>query len=488
MHPISLLQRWITALACAVCMALPGLPALRAAEIQLPDMGDPAATVLSPSEEKKLGAIIEAQIRNQMPVLEDPEIETYIAVLGQRLISAALDTELQYRFLVLRSPAINAFATPGGVVAVNTGLIEAARTEAELAGVVAHEIAHVAQHHMARMIAESRQVTVATALGLLAAIAIGVAGGGNAGAAALQGTMAASAQAQLAFSRNYEREADRVGMQLLAASGYDPEGMPDFFERLQRENQLNAGRTLEFLSTHPLTLDRISDTRNRAEQLRRSATQRVVADRPEFHFAKARVRALTSPPSTLIAQRDQARSASERYMLAVAYIRDGRPERAMEILQSLRRKAPDNLWIQLALARAWMDLGRHADADRLLGRLDAVYPNLRAVTYYRVRSLLRQQRPSEALALLQAFSQRRGLSPALLRLEARAAAAAGKPWLAHEALADFHAAYGQYGSTLEQLELALKSAGIDLVSQARIRAKRKEIRALRANGEHKKKP
>ena len=477
------LRRILAVLLCILCTALPGLPLARALEVQLPEMGDPADTVLSPSEERKLGAIIEAQIRNQMPVLEDPELETYVSGLGQRLITAALDTDLRFRFLVLRSPTINAFATPGGVVAVNTGLIEAAHTESELAGVIAHEIAHVSQHHMARMIAESRQVTVATALGLLAAIAIGVAGGGNAGAAALQGTMAASAQAQLAFSRNYEREADRVGMQLLAASGYDPEGMPDFFERLQRQNQLNAGPTLEFLSTHPLTLDRISDTRNRAEQLKRSAKNRVVADRPEFHFAKARVRALTNPPGRIIAQRDQADTPADRYMLAVAYLRDGRPEKAARILQRLRNTVPDNLWVQLALARAWMDLGRYREADRLLGHIDTLYPDLEAVVYYRVRSLLRQRRAGEALTLLQGFGQRRALSPYLLRLEAQAATATGKPWLAHEALADFHTAYGQYGAALEQLELALKSKGIDPVSQARVRSKRKEITALRARDE-----
>ena len=477
--PPTSLHKALIALVCAVCLVVSGLPAARALDLRLPEMGDPADTVLSPSEEKKLGAIVEAQIRNQMPVLEDPELENYVAALGQRLISSALDTELRYRFLVLNSPVINAFATPGGVVAIYTGLIEAARNEAELAGVMAHEIAHVSQHHMARMVAESRQITVATALGLLAAIAIGMTGGGNAGAAALQGTMAASAQARLAFSRDYEREADRVGMRLLVASGYDPAGMPDFFERLQRENQLNAGRTLEFLSTHPLTLDRISDTRNRAEQLRHRSDNAVVSDRPEFHYAKARVRALTTAPSAIIARRDRLRSAAERYMLAVAYLRDGQPTRAVALLDELRRQFPDNLWIQLALARAWMDTGQFGKADRLLARIDALFPDLQAVTYYRARSLLRQQRGAEALALLQQHTSRQWPSPLLLRLEARAAAAAGKDWLAHEALADFHTAYGQYGAALEQLQLALRSKGIDPVSQARIRAKRKEIASLR---------
>jgi len=479
--PISgYISRWLKAVIVSLALCLPATenPIAEERDIVLPDIGDPASAVLSRAEERQLGKIILGQIRNSFPIIEDPELNTYIQSLGTRLITEGLDSDLEFHFLLIDDPSINAFATPGGVIAVHTGLLTGASNESELAGVIAHEIAHVEQRHMARTYANAGTINIATALGVLASIAAGMLDP-NLGAAGIQGTLAASAQAQLAFSRSNEREADRVGMQLLTAAGYNPNGMPSFFEKLQKANQLNAGPTLEFLSTHPVTLSRISDTRNRAEQLISQGRRQYLDDTETFQYAKARLVALGVSPTALI---DKARKKeldrTESYAFAIALTRNGDTDEAISILNRLLQTDPDNLWLQLALAQAYMKSWRLPQAVELLQDINEIYPNQEAVVYYLAQSLLDQKRGSEALRVLDTIPVGRFSNPALYKLRAEAGAQAGQPWLSHEALADYYLQYGHYSAALEQLELALQGQGINPVAQARIRAERKALKEL----------
>ena len=192
-------------------------------DINLPDMGSPADAVLSKSDEAQIGRSIMQQIRNSGYLVEDPQINEYINDIGYRVAVHANESERKFTFFVIDEPSINAFALPGGYIGVHSGLIEATRSEDELAGVLAHEIAHVTQRHIARAIdASQKQSMLSTAI-MLGAVIAGAAG---AGSDAIQGAMAVAqgtqAQAQINFTRDNEYEADRIGIAALANAGFDP--------------------------------------------------------------------------------------------------------------------------------------------------------------------------------------------------------------------------------------------------------------------------
>ena len=449
-------------------------------DIRLPDIGDPADTVLSPAEEQQLGTIIISQIRSSLNVVDDPELNAYIQSLGTRLISAGLDSNIDFTFLLLADPAINAFAAPGGIIAINTGLMLASQNESETAGVVAHEIAHVKQRHLARAYANASKINLATALGVLAAIAGGFYNPAL-GSAALQTTIAAGAQAQLAFSRSNEQEADRIGLMLLANARFDPMGMPYFFERLHKRTQLNSGPILEFLSTHPVTLSRISDTKSRAVQYEGPFT----SDSIRFQFAKARARALTATPSSITTtyenaiQKGRIPTPTDQYTYAVATTRSGDPLTAVRLLARLKKEETDSLFIDLALAQAYIAASNYNLAHNLLTRLDQIYPNQEVILYYLAKCQIDMDQPRDALATIERLPQRQSQNPGIYALRAKAAAKANLPWISHEAMANYYMAYGQYGAAMEQLELALRQSNIDGITQARIRSKRKALRELK---------
>ncbi len=445
--------------------------------LRLPEMGDPASVVLSPSQEVLLGETLLTQIRSALNVSTDPELNAYLQALGTRLLSAGIDSDLDFTFLLIEDSAINAFAAPGGIVAVNTGLLLIAEAESELAGVMAHEIAHVEQRHLARTYANAGSINLKTALAVLASILAGAYGGADVGSAALLSSMAAGAQAQLAFSRANEQEADRVGIRLLAAARFDPQGMPNFLEKLHKHTQLNAGPIPEYLSTHPVTLSRVSDTRSRALQFSGS----FVEDSLRFHYAKARALALISDPNALISHYEEARRAgtandtTDRYAYALALTRAGEPARAIEVLQTIEQDQDAALSVTLALAQAELSAGKAQQALERLRRLNEIYPDQEPIVYYLAEALIDAGLPQQALTSLEAATRIEGHNPVLDELRAEAAAKANLPWLSHEALADYYGAYGHFGAALEQLELALNTANIDGIARARIRSKRDRL-------------
>ena len=227
----------------------------------LPDLGDVSAGILSPQLERRIGeeAFRDIQARNSA-YLDDPEITQYVSDLGRRLVLASTESRQDFEFFVIRDTTVNAFAMPGGFVGVHTGLILTAQSESELASVLAHEVSHVTQHHIARMVSRDSQITT---VGIAAAVLALIAARSNPdmAQAALASATAGSIQAQLDFSREFEREADRLGFQLLRDAGFDVHAMPTFFERLQRSTRLYDNTLPAYLRTHPLTVERIAEDR-----------------------------------------------------------------------------------------------------------------------------------------------------------------------------------------------------------------------------------
>lgn len=448
-------------------------------DLVLPDIGDPASQVLSRTQEEQLGDMLLAEIRGSLNVLRDPELNTYIQSLGIQLLAGGAVAAGDFAFMLIGNPAINAFAAPGGIVAVNTGLLTTAKTESELAAVMAHEIAHVTQRHLARAWAQSSKLSIATALGILGAILATIANP-EVGQAALYGTMAAGVQSQLRFTRTNEQEADRVGIQLLSSAGFEPAAMPRFLARLHDYTQLNYDSLPEYLSSHPVTLSRISDTQNRAEQM----SGDFVKDRPRFHYAKARALALTSNPATLISRYEQAERAGQavqpvdRYAYGIALSRAGQHQEAIKTLQGIDDERNAGASIDLALAEIYLAAGRAADAAQILQGLNEIYPYQEAIVYHLARARIDLGQPEAAMSLLEDLTRDPRHNPELDKLMAEAAAEAKEPWLSHEAMADYYAAHGHYGTALGQMDLALRARGMGDYTRVRLESRRKELKAV----------
>ena len=445
------------------------------AENRLPDLGDAAGEALDRSAEDRLGQAFLRQIRRRLSLVDDPEVSDYIDGLGQRIARA--DPERRYRFLVVDAPTVNAFAGPGGVIAVNAGLVVITESESELAAVLAHEIAHVTQRHLAQLIERSGLASLATLASVFASIVIATQNP-EAGQAAIAATAAGAQQSALRFSREKEMEADRTGMALLHQAGFDPRAVPAFFERFQ-DWQRFTSTPPEFLSSHPVTLSRIADTRGRAEQFA-PRTYRESADYPLIR-AKMRVRLATKPGAMVehfrarvsAAGRDSAEA--DRYGLALALMGASRHEEASVILEELRREFPDRPAHRAAEAQSYSALGESDRAIELLAASLEWFPDNRALVYGYGRELVRVGRPDEAAAHLRHFQRAHDSDPALYRLLGLAHERAGRRAASHVALAEYHYRNGDLESAIRQLEIALADPAIDDYHAARAQARREEL-------------
>ena len=259
----------------------------------LPDLGDISAATLSEQQEKTIGNRIMREVRIDKDYIEDPEIFDYINSLGQRLLATADTPHQDIDFFVVRDETINAFAMVGGHIGVHTGLILLTQTESELAGVVAHEIGHVLQKHQARFLAGQSKSSW-TSLAALALALIASRSNSNQGAQVTEAAVATAGALQIQtaidYTREHEREADRVGLTLLQRAGFDPRGMANFFDRMLKANRLNEFKGApSYLRTHPLTTERIADMQDRVERL----PTRMVPDSFEYRIARAKLRGMT---------------------------------------------------------------------------------------------------------------------------------------------------------------------------------------------------
>ena len=278
------------------------------------------------------------QIRQDKAYVDDPELIDYLNDLGYRLVSQSPEYRQEFEFFVILDPSVNAFALPGGFIGVHTGLFLTAQSESEFASVLSHEIAHVTQRHIARMIAGQKQQTILS----IAAMAVAVLasrGSAQLSQAAITAAGAGAIQSQLNYTREHEREADRIGYQILDRSGFDVNAMPLFFERLQRATRTYESNAPSYLRTHPLTTERIADMRNRAE----SAPYRLVTDSIDFQLLRAKIRANTDPPKEALAffqesvgEKKFVNEAAARYGLVTALLRAQQYAQAKEELRKLR--------------------------------------------------------------------------------------------------------------------------------------------------------
>ncbi|MCB1791212.1 MAG: M48 family metalloprotease, partial [Gammaproteobacteria bacterium] len=345
-------------------LLMPITPRVYALDTSLPDLGNSAGTLMTPKRERELGKAFMRSVRRTQKVMDDPLMTDYLQHLGQRLVDAGDARGTPFNFFVVDDPQINAFAGPGGNIGVFTGLISTTDTESELAAVVAHEIAHVTQQHLLRAWESASALSLPNAAVLLAAIVLGATIGGDAAAAAAIGGQAAMIQQQINFTRSNEKEADRVGIDILSSAGFEPRAMPSFFSRMGKANRVYASKLPEFLMTHPVTTSRTADALGRAEQfpyrqntedLRYQLVRMDLLQRQADRAGDA-VRELEQ----MLSDGRYRSEAAVRYGIARAQLRAKQPQAAAEMLSELLKTHPDSVEFIVSRAQADMDQGKEA--------------------------------------------------------------------------------------------------------------------------------
>jgi len=458
--------------------------AFGAAAQSLPDLGSTGDAVLSPQLERRIGESIVRDIRFREPTyLDDPEIAEYLGGIGERISREMPGTRHDFEFFVLRDATLNAFALPGGFMGVHTGLIASAETESELASVIAHELAHVTQRHIARMLGKQEEMSLPVLAALAAAVLLARARpdlAAGAGAAAQAGAI----QATLAYSREFEREADRVGFAALEQSGFDPRAMAVFFERLQRATRAaDDGSVPGYLRSHPVTVERIADAQNKAAAL----PYRQHPDSVEFHLVRAKLRAQAGDARDAVAHFESAvrdrRHASEsaaRYGLALALLRARRPGEAQAQIRLARAAGAAGPMVEIAEAQARQAQGDAAGAAALLEKARARHPRSRALVYAHVSALQEAVRHPQALEALESEVREHPRDARLRALQAKSFAALGKRFQQHQAQAEVYALQGSLPAAIEQLEIARRGGGGDFYQLSVVDARLKELRAQHA--------
>ena len=447
----------------------------------LPDIGDSAGVFLSPAEEQKFGQAFMRSVRQHARLIDDLDTRHYLESLGQRLAAGSKAPKRQYSFFMVDDASINAFAGPGGYIGVHTGLFMAAKNESELAGVLAHEIAHVTQRHLVRAYEASNRLGLPTAAAMIAAILLGAATDSDAGIAAAAAVQASSLQYQINFTRANEKEADRIGIQTLSRVQIDPFGMPDFFERLQRATRLYGERPPEFLSTHPVTANRIAETITRAEQVGHKGSR----DSLDFQLIKARLDIFKSHNLTQKVSQYKALvkadkdSAAAHYGLALALDKVSQHTQAIQILQTLHRKNPDHILFRTTLAQLQLNSKQSKPALQLLSDTLKLYPRDITVSAHYARALLQNKQAKQARnVLLDVLQKPAAQQPGMYTLLARAASASGNDWQARQATAESYHLNGQTKAAAGQLEQALQSKTIDYHDRAALEARLKEFKVI----------
>ena len=447
----------------------------------LPDLGDSSQAVISPAQERKLGEEAMRQVHASGAYLDDPEVNGYLNALGQRLVLASTGARQDYEFFAINDPGVNAFALPGGFIGINAGLILLTQTESELASVVAHEISHVTQHHIARLI-QGEQKNQLITLAAMALAVLAARSHPDAANAAIATAQAAAIQYQLDFTRENEREADRIGFQVLDKAGFDARAMPSMFERLQRSSRASESNAPNYLRTHPVTFERIADALARSE----TRPYRQVPDTRDFHFVRALLKSYQGTPRDAItdfesslAERKFNDESAARYGLVAALLRDKQLPRAQKVLATLEKSTAQHPMIE---AMAGQVLFQSGQKDTAIGRYQAAlqrYPNHMQLVYDYPEAMIETGQHAAAIQFIENQLQRFPADARLHQFAAKSYAALGRKALQHAHQGEYYVRLGNLREAIVQFEMAVKAGDANFyqssTAESRLRTLRQEL-------------
>ncbi|ACX88924.1 M48 family metallopeptidase [Pectobacterium parmentieri] len=455
------------------------LPAQADTLDRLPDIGTTAGGTLSINQELAMGDFYVRQLRAGAPLINDPLLSNYINQLGNRLVKQADSVRTPFHFYLIRNDDINAFAFFGGNVVLHSALFRYADSESELASVLAHEISHVTQRHLARSMESQQRSAPLTWVGALGSILLAMANP-QLGMAALSGTLAGAQQGMITFTQSNEQEADRIGIQVLQRAGFDPQAMPNFLQKLADQSRY-ASRPPEMLLTHPLPESRLSDARNRANQMRSTPVQ----SSQDFLFAKMRTFGMYGAPDRplnddLLVQWEKGNVREQlaaKYGRAIQLYQAKKYDEARNVLQPLLSSTPDNPWFLDMMTD--IDLGQNR-ATQAIARLQNV-SGMQANPVLQLNlanAYVEGKQPAAAGKILYRYTYAHPDDPNGWDLLAQAAAAQGQRAEELAARAESLALNGQLDQSIRLLSNASSLVKLGSLEQARYDARIDQFRQL----------
>jgi len=444
---------------------------------ELPDLGDYSETIIGAHEEAIIGSQILQQVQQSDSVIHDVEIEDYLYSLTNKLVRSSDYSGSGLTFFIVNDPSINAFAMLGGVIGVHTGLILSANSESELASVLSHEIAHITQRHIARLIGKLQKDSFKSYLGLGLALLL-ARSNPELAKGALMASQAMGAQTVLDFTRENEKEADRVGIKILHKAGFDPRGSIDFFKTLQKGNPYSIGAAPSFLRTHPITSDRINDIENRLAEY--PYKQRL--DDPSFHFVKGKIKVFLQDKKSVIKKletniknKSYLSELGERYALTYAYLLNENLKEAQREIKWLKNRNIKNPMIDQLEIEFLIQKGDINAAYTSIKKALKKYPNYRAFIYALANYFIETKSEKEAIKFLQSYVVIFKTDPELYKLLAKAYSLNGKKLLQYESLAEsFYYSYNLQ-EALVQMDMAVRASDGNFYEKSRVESRLKQI-------------
>lgn len=385
-------------------------------QFNVPEIGA-GVGLIDQQKERMIGEKVYREVQRQMPVAQNPWLEDQLFSVFSHLLSQTQMGQ-PIGLLIINDPQINAFAVPGGLFALNTGLVTSARNMDEVAGVMAHEIAHVTQRHYSRSQEAFKGQGLLALAGVLVGALVASQADGDAGAAVMMGSQAALMDKQLTYSRNQEREADRIGMQYMYTAGYNPQSMADFFEVMHRATS-RVSFLPDFWFTHPLTTERMSEARLRANQLPRVKSS--LRDE-EFDILKQYTLVVSNQATEQQLQVLASRNNfAAQLALAAFYTRQGDYALAQQTLDQAKNHRRLHHLISLIQTDIYLGQNKLSEAYKVISSPARIMPENRALNYKLAEVLIRQNQPAEAQALVQKFLNRNERDLSAWRLMQQAA-------------------------------------------------------------------
>lgn len=455
-------------IAIAACLTCGGFSHAQVRNIELPSLGETGTLAISPDQEAALGEAWLRAFYRQTPLYRDYLIQDYVESLTYRLLPYSGLDRTHLSVLVVNHPTMNAFAVPGGVIGVHTGLILHAQDEDELASVVAHELAHISQRHFARSLDTYRMNSIAGMAGLLASIVVAATAGADAGMAMMSLAQGATLESQLRYSRQNEIEADRIGQDTLVRAGMDPRGTVRMFERMLAATRFAGELAPEYLLTHPLPQSRVADAETRATRFSASEPTRnpnyaLLRTRIQVQFAETPQTALRNFTAHL-QQNPESKAAIYGFALASAGVRNW--DDAKSSTSQLLADDPANLIFQSLWAQILYDSGEFEKAHEYLSPLLQERPGNHVLTMQMATLLNRLNRFEEAAQLLTSHSKRRQEDPVVWYELAEAQGLAGDVYQLHLARAEYFVRVGAYDRAIDHLRQAKREMGENAIEQA----------------------
>ena len=414
-------------------------------DLDLPDINDNSGAFGTSNSNIQTGLTTLRQLRRNNQAIENPEINLWIRSLGNTLTASAPRSSTPFYFIVAKDQTINAFATKGGVVVINAGLILQTRSESELAAVIAHEIAHITQRHLDRMQEKANNNRLALNAGLLAGV-IAASKDPQAGQAIISANIATIMHQQLSFSREAEAEADRVGLRILARAGFEPKGMPSFLARLEQFNNKKNANILEYMQNHPLTLKRITDTQIRANKLGYKSRKKSA----QYLYMREKIRALSINTNKNIP--NSIPSHIQKYSKAVQLKQDGHYATALALTNKHSRNTSEVILISQLLNK----LKRYSQTTSLLTPLIKIYPEDVSLSLPLVNALMESNQLEKAWELISDIEPSEQTSLNYFEMRQKVAQLTHRRLQAFQSVAEQKIRIGDYKSATALIRSAIK--------------------------------